>query len=135
MTPRLLANVLLNFYETLNCRATRRRILDSMLSNLLAYGHAGDPGSPLAWAIAAVPSNAVLRSVILTAFAHFLESAVKMMVRRVCVYNGQGLRNDGNYKLAKRIGYKSSDGKFAVRPRSVVSGICGVDGSLLKPVR
>ena len=47
---------------------------------------------------------AVIRSIVATALAKFLQSAVKLLQRRGYVYCGQGIRNDGNYKLPNRIG-------------------------------
>lgn len=58
-------------------------------------------------------------------FSFFLKARVDIMRRRQFVYNGQGLRHDGNYKLAARI----IPAKF-----TVVIAFCGVDGSLMQPV-
>eukprot|EP00973_Karenia_brevis_P000510 71377-Karenia_brevis.AAC.1 len=51
------------------------------------------------------------------------------MKRRQLVYNAQGLRHDGCYKLAKIIA--AGRGKRKHRPYTVVLAFCGVDGSLL----
>eukprot|EP00959_Pyramimonas_sp_CCMP1952_P015082 319268-Pyramimonas_sp.AAC.1 len=48
------------------------------------------------------------------------------------VYNGSGIRIDGNYKLAKKI--SAQMGQRKQMPFSCVLGICGADGSPLQPV-
>ena len=50
------------------------------------------------------------------------------MRRRQFVYNGQGIRHDGNYGLAKRIVQRRGESR-----RTVVIAFCGLDGSLLEP--
>ena len=54
------------------------------------------------------------------------------MRARQLVYNGQGIRHDGNYGLAKRIITHRALGE---RQHTVVLGFCGVDGSLLQPIQ
>ena len=55
------------------------------------------------------------------------------MEQRQFVYNGQAVRLDGNYDLAKRIVVKATGAAKLGRPHTVVLAFCGVDGSLLCP--
>ena len=133
MTPRFLVHLVLVFYETLNLRAVKRRLVEYYSGNCLAF--AGRASFNFAWAFAAVPRCQVLRSVLLTALAKVLQAQVRDVTAQVFVYSGQGVRSDGNFKLPKRIGRLSLDKKYVVRDFNVVLGFCGVDGVLLKPVR
>jgi len=90
--------------------------------------------SGLGWAVAAIPKRKVLTFVLGRALDEFLDKKVLEMQDQLFVYSGQGWRNDGNFKLAKRIGVKRQGSRFAARPYSVVLGFCGVDGALFAPV-
>ena len=79
----------------------------------------------------AVPKNMALREMLMQALEHFLAKRVAVMRRRQFVFNGQGIRHDGNYGVAKRIW---SPKKYKLPKKTVVIAFCGVDGSLLEPV-
>lgn len=56
------------------------------------------------------------------------------MVQFNDVYNGQLIRLDGHYKLAKRIVRYNEGGKGKrTRPFTAILGFCGTDGALLRP--
>lgn len=80
----------------------------------------------LAWALGALPKSKALRPLILKVFSTFVRARVRVMRRRQIAYNSQGLRHDGNYKLAKIL-IDSVDGMQC----TVVFALCGVDGSLI----
>jgi hypothetical protein len=128
MTTRFLVHVVLSFYEVLNARATRRKLVEYYSSNSLLASAA------LAWSMAAIPRCKVIRQILLKAFAFFLSDVVEIIQKRLFVYAGQGIRGDGNYDISTRIGVKSTEGHYAVRPYTVLLAWCGVDGCLLKPV-
>ena len=58
-----------------------------------------------------------------------VRSQVQNMKQRQFIYNGKGLRIDGNWDLAKILISKSEE-----EAKTVVLGICGLDGSLLTPL-
>ena len=128
MTTRFLVHVVLSFYEVLNARATRRKLVEYYSSNSLLASAA------LAWSMASIPRCKVIRQIVLKAFEFFLSDVVENIQKRLFVYAGQGIRGDGNYDISTRIGVKSTEGHYAVRPYTVLLAWCGVDGCLLKPV-
>ena len=128
MTTRFLVHVVLSFYEVLNARATRRKLVEYYSSNSLLASAA------LAWSMASIPRCKVIRQIVLKAFKFFLSDVVEIIQKRLFVYAGQGIRGDGNYDISTRIGVKSTEGHYAVRPYTVLLAWCGVDGCLLKPV-
>jgi hypothetical protein len=127
MSKRFLVHLILSFYEVLNARATRRKLVEYYTGNALM-----SPSS-LAWSFSAVPRCRALRGVLMKALQNFLGSAVASMKARLYRYAGQGIRGDGNYQIATRIRARTSDGRTE-RPYSVLLAWCGVDGCLLKPV-
>ena len=89
----------------------------------------------LAYSMASVPRSRVIRQIVSKAFKFFLSDVVKIIQKRMLVYAGQGIRGDGHYDIATRIGDKSTEGNYSVRPYTVLLAWCGVDGCLLKPVK
>ena len=83
----------------------------------------------LAWRVAALPEDGVVRAVLLRGLRGFVSARVKIMRQRQLLYNARGLRLDGNFKLAKIINVADDEEAY-----TVVFGICGLDGSLLVPL-
>ena len=107
MTPLVLMELCQAFYGAQNARQVRRHLVALYAANALADQtrmHSVNlaPYS-FAWQVQAVPSNAALRKVILRGFSSFVKARVGIMRRRQFVYNGQGLRHDGCFWLAKII--------------------------------
>ena len=78
------------------------------------------------WALSALPHNFVICTVVMRGFSFFVTARVAIMRRRQFAYNGQGIRHDGNCKLARVLTKSVEDGRC-----TVVLALCGVDGSLL----
>ena len=135
MTPAFLLHIVNSFHEHLNVRAVRRSLVSMYTANCLSFvARRGDGENGLGWAMAAIPKRKVLSFVLGRALDEFLDKKVFEMQEQLFVYCGQGLRNDGNFKLAKRIGVRRQGSRSAARPSTVVLGFCGVDGTLLAPV-
>ena len=90
----------------------------------------------LAWYLQAIPQSSVLQRVVIHLLGYFVNARVEIMKNRQFVYNGQGLRGDGHFKLASRVvvyhGQKRICGRLVQvykRPLSVALAWCGVDGS------
>ena len=95
MTRRYLLEILLHFYSSLNCREIRRKLMDVCAAQTL---HAD-----LLWQAHATPKAEVLRWTVRQAFGKTLGNIVESLQSKLFVYNGQGIRHDGNMKLAKRV--------------------------------
>ena len=80
----------------------------------------------------AIPSCKMLRSIILSSFQDFIGVAIVSMKHKQYMYNGHGLRHDGNWDLAARIVVR--EGGAVMRPCTVMYGLCGVDGNLMEPI-
>ena len=78
-----------------------------------------------------MPSRRALKCILLRFFQPFLQKRVAALIDLQLLYNGQGLRVDGNYKIAKRIMARS--GKFWAQKANCIIAWCGLDGSLLRP--
>ena len=80
------------------------------------------------WALSAIPTNFAIRTVVMRGFviSFFVRARVAIMRRRQLAYNGQGIRHDGNCKLARVLTKSVEDGRC-----TVVLPFYGVDGSLL----
>jgi len=131
VTPAIVEQVVRDLYETFNLKETRRRLFNFYVS-LVSMPHAGLAGpQSLCEVCDAVPKRQELQAMLRRALVNFLEARVAVLRRRQFLYNGQGIRHDGNYGLAKRI---ITDKRRGRRPFTVVLGFCGVDGSLLEPV-
>ena len=127
-TAPFLFEVLQMFYETLNVRQVRRQLVGLYAANTLAESQRlcdrGLGPYSTAWYLTACPGSEGLSALIAKGFSHFLPGRIAAMSKHQHVYNGQGLRFDGNFKLAKLLR----------SPRhTVVLAFCGVDGSLLQP--
>ena len=134
MTIRFLLEACQSFYECLNVRDLRRRLASTYAANALADmqrmdSRGAQPYAPL-WQLKALQKNQALRRIVQAAFSAFINERVQSLRARQLIYNAQGLRHDGNFKLAKIIYSASATRK---RPFSVVLGFCCVDGSLLQP--
>jgi len=130
MTPLFVLETLQSFYESFNARWIRRHLTAIHSASALAFQlrmeRSGTAPYSFAWALQAVPNNKVLRVVVLRAFNSFVGARVRIMRRRQLAYNSQGIRADGNCKLAKII-LRRPDSEL----RTVVLGFCGTDGSLV----
>ena len=131
MTPLFLFEVCMSFHECLNARELRRRLASLYSSYALAEQvraeRAGVAPYSFAWAVAALPGNGILRQIVLKGFTGFIDARVRVMRRRQLAYNSQGIRCDGNYKLAKFL----RRSLLKKRTATVVVAFCGTDGSLL----
>ena len=121
MTRAFLLHLLSLFYETFNSRDVRRRLADVYAANALGLckRHEQQGFSPysLAWQLQAIPDSQLLRRVVMDGLRHFVAGRVEVMRRRQFVYNAQGLRADGHYKLASRVAVYV--GNEVVRGRSL----------------
>jgi hypothetical protein len=124
LSPSFVRYILRAFYETLNLRETRRRLAEYYSTNALAFS--GETGA-LASVLRAVPPPEELRWIVLRAFRLFLRARVELLRERQYIYNGQGLRHDGNFDLATRV-VPDGGNKY-----TVVVAFCGTDGSLMRP--
>eukprot|EP00959_Pyramimonas_sp_CCMP1952_P152480 3190410-Pyramimonas_sp.AAC.1 len=84
MTAAFLVLVIQSFYEELNVRAVRRRVLSLYAANALSL----QLGSGAAAAATAVPPQGALRSMLKVALGNFLDIAVARVQRLQCLYNG-----------------------------------------------
>ena len=93
------------FHECLNARERRRRLASLFSSHALAeqvrVEREGVAHYSFAWAVASIPDSSMLREIVLKGFTGFIDARVRVMRRRQLAYNSQGIRCDGNYKLAK----------------------------------
>ena len=114
------------FRDALSSRAIRRHraslYASAALTEQCRLHNAGAAPYSFAWILRALPDNKVLQRVVLRGFAGFVQARVRIMRRRQLAYNGQGLRHDGCFWLAKII----KGGKF-----TVALALFGADGSLL----
>ena len=84
MTAAFLTFVVQSFYDELNVRDVRRRILSLYAANALSL----QLGSGAAAAVTAVPPRHALRSMLKVALGNFLDKAVARVQRLQCLYNG-----------------------------------------------
>ena len=129
MTKRFLLYLVQSFYEKLNVREVRRGIAEYYSTNALAL--CGGVRGLLY--MSAIPSDEVLRAVLLEALRNFLRTKVLEMQRHVSIYSGTAIRGDGNYDIAVRIATYNHESKRYCKPYSVLLAWTGVDGSLLAP--
>ena len=133
ITARFFFEMAQKLYECFNSREVRRHMCALYSANALAAALQDDwqrcsPYS-VAWQLRAVPEDAVLRAVLLRGLRALVSARVQVMRKRQLVYNGKGIRLDGNFQLAKILLQKNDEGEAL----TVVLGICGLDGSLLIP--
>ncbi|CAK0819051.1 unnamed protein product [Prorocentrum cordatum] len=135
VTGRFLARFLFCLNDTLNFRECRRQLL----GEYVAVARGAEAGLSDAGARAvlfniafALPKRKMLGMIAPRAFSAPISRRVSEMRRLQSLYNGSGLRVDGNFKLAKKI-WRGA-GKSRQKPFSCVLGICGTDGSPLLPV-
>ena len=106
-TDKFLLTLVQMFVSRMNVREVRRTIVDMYSSNMLSLDFSvlhGDLGAfSLVNPLRSVPDNALLGSMLKHALAHLAGPVVRVMRRRQFVYNGAGLRGDGNWQLAKRV--------------------------------
>ena len=140
MSRMFLLNLLSMVYETLNSRDARRRIAGVYEANVLGLcrRHHREMLAPycLTWQLQAIPCSESLQRIVVNLLGNFAKARVEVMKNLQFVYNGQGLRGDGHFKLAGRVavyqGKKCIRGRpFKVykRPFTVAIAWCGVDGS------
>lgn len=139
MTRAFVLTLVAEFHDTLNARAVRRRVASLYQHNLLGWAVQQDrlhlsPYS-LAWQLRALPRCRMVRDLVMRSLSGFVATRVADMQRSQFLYNGQGIRHDGNYTLARRVLVRQpSERRGFVRPYSVALAFCGVDGSLLAPI-
>jgi hypothetical protein len=139
MTRAFVLTLVAEFHDTLNARAVRRHLASLYQHSLLAWAVQQDrlqlsPYS-LAWQLRALPRCRMVRDLLLRALSGFVGARVADMQRSQFLYNGQGIRHDGNYTLARRVLVRKPDERRGFeRPYSVALAFCGVDGSLLAPI-
>jgi hypothetical protein len=149
MTVRYLMEMLLLFWACLNARAVRRSMVSIVSANVLAFQQwmhgAGLSPYTIAWQISAVPSSQAVRYIVLNAFNAFIGGVVEAFKEKQFVYNGTGIRHDGNYGIAIRVivpGVREGRRRLGRRRRllgrrkrqgKVVIAFTGLDGSLLVP--
>ena len=134
-SPLLLFWLLMMLYRDMNLHEVRRKLLDLYCASTL---HAAQmtPSltnvSQLRWILMCVPDHHAIKDILLSCFADFVQKRVDLMQERQFVYNGQLIRGDGNYDLAKAV-VRYVEGQKS-HPYTVAFAWCGVDGSLLVPV-
>ena len=105
MTPLFFTELCLQFHECINARQLRRQLAGLYAANALAEQcriHTdGSAAYSSAWSLRALPGNRELRAIVLRGFAGFVRARVRVMRRRQLLYNGQGLRHDCCFWLAK----------------------------------
>ncbi|CAE8598795.1 unnamed protein product [Polarella glacialis] len=140
VTMPFLVLVLSILYETLSFKPAQRRMLDLYMALLLVS--MSPTSSHMVMLLFSVlqyfPSAVALAHIARCAFSPLIKTRVRQLRKLQFVYNGQGLRLDGNVKRAKVIvrflppepGMK----RKLHRPFTCLLGFCGTDGSLLQPV-
>jgi len=128
MAPRFVVHFVLSFYDVLNLRETKRKLVEYYSSNALSCGP-----EAIAWSVASVPRLKTLRKFVRTCFGYFLEGVVADYQARLLIYSASGVRGDGHYDIARRIAIRTVGNRFPERPYTVLLAWCGVDGCLLKP--
>lgn len=131
-TP-FLAFLLSSLYESFNLRDARRRLADVLLA------HSFQPSFQTARLLfCSLPCRRELQLLAIRALTGLIDAKVQRMRRLLQLYCGQGIRHDGNFKLAARL----SSGSVTINckrhktgcPYSVVLGFTGTDGALLMPL-
>lgn len=134
-TRKWLLHLLGEIYSLCNMRAVRRSFASACMANavslLMGPQGVGSPERLPSLTLESLPKAVLLRSIALRAFTAFVRSRVRLLERRQQLYNGQVIRTDGNWDLARRI---VNTGKSKKRPYTAMMAMCGVDGSLLSPV-
>ena len=125
-SPLLLFWLLMMLYRDMNLHEVRRKLLDLYSASTL---HAAQMTPQLRWILMCVPDHHAIKDILLSCFADFVQKRVDLMQERQFVYNGQLIRGDGNYDLAKAV-VRYVEGQKS-HPYTVALAWCGVDGSLL----
>lgn len=133
LSPQCLFYLLTSWYEELNVRAVRRRLADLYSANLLSLSKTLPTPDSLVWGLSAVPHAGAMKEILFQFFKEFVAKRVQAMVDLQMLFNGQGLRFDGNYALARQVAQKTTSGRW-MKPYTVAFAWCGADGSLLKPI-
>ena len=133
LSPQCLFYLLTSWYEELNVRAVRRRLADLYSANLLSLSKNLPTPDSLVWGLSAVPHAGAIKEILFQFFNDFVAKRVQAMVDLQMLFNGQGLRFDGNYALARQVAQKTTSGRWT-KPYTVAFAWCGADGSLLKPI-
>jgi hypothetical protein len=93
-SSRFLMQVFVSLYETMNFRATRRRLIDLLLANALTSLQPQNAGlrGRLGVLLEAFPTAAQLRAVALQAFPDVIRQRIQEQQRLQFIYNGQSVR-------------------------------------------
>jgi hypothetical protein len=137
VTPSLMLWLLATFYADMNVRSLRRHLLNLYSATTLYVARANaclTDAAQLRWILSSVPNLHILSGLLLHVFRDYVQARVDLMRKYQFIYNGQLLRGDGNYKLAKKVRISVDDSEESVLKYTVVLAWCGVDGSLLSPV-
>jgi hypothetical protein len=137
VTPSMMLWLLATFYADMNVRSLRRHLLNLYSATTLYVARANPcltDAAQLRWILSSVPNPRILKGVLLHVFRDYVQARVDVMRKHQFIYNGQLLRGDGNYKLAKRVRVSPDDSGERLLNYTVVLAWCGVDGSLLSPV-
>jgi hypothetical protein len=113
-TPIFLLHLLQNFYEELNLNAVRRKLADVYSANLLTISLQLPSSDSLLWGMSSIPHVNGIKSLIFNFFRNFIEARVQIMMDSQMMFNGQGLRFDGNFDMARQVAEKKETGVCCV---------------------
>ncbi|CAK9046735.1 unnamed protein product [Durusdinium trenchii] len=138
MSRRYLFEIALQFYASLNCKEVRRQLMAIAVTQALS--------ADMVWRAYATPKSQALRWIVMKVFGKTMQGMVGSLQAKLFVYNGQGLRHDGNMGIANRVALRNvqegarrrlSKKKHLLGRRKrcgrVVLAVTGVDGCLLAP--
>ena len=141
VTTRWLLHFLTVLYSEFNFRAVRRRLLDIYFASALSCLRTGSsgPDARIRNMLRSFPDGKALAILALHAFGGLIQKRVDGLVALQALMNGQGIRLDGHFKMAKvirRFHATKGNGKRrgkSHRPFACIMGFTGTDGSLLQP--
>jgi hypothetical protein len=105
-SPVFLLHLLQNFYEELNIRSVRRKLADLYSANLLTMSRDLPSADTLLWGMSAIPHTHGIKLLIFNFFKNFINARVQAMVDAQLLFNGQGVRFDGNFDMARQVAVK-----------------------------
>ena len=120
ITGRFLLRFLLVLQETLSFGECRRRLLRDYFAVAMGAeeGEGGRSARALAGSIARFfPRRKLLRTIAMRAFPGPISRRVSNISAMQAVYNGSGIRIDGNFKLLKNIGADGTEEAIALQLR------------------
>ena len=141
VTTRWLLHFLTVLYSEFNFRAVRRRLLDIYFASALSCLRTGSsgPDARIRSMLRSFPDAKALAILALHAFGGLIQKRVDGLVALQALMNGQGIRLDGHFKMAKvirRFSTTKGNGKGRGKshhPFACIMGFTGTDGSLLQP--